>query len=80
MKDIPVPLSATNLIFRYRLFIRAQNKAYRTEQTYVFLAKRFIHFYNNTHPDQLNAEKVSDFLSSLVIEANVARTALQSFK
>ena len=75
MKDIPipVPLSSTKLIPRYRLFIRAQNKAYRTEQTYVFWVKRFIHFYNNTHPDQLNAEQVSYFLTSLVIEGNVAK-------
>jgi site-specific recombinase XerD len=84
MRDIPIPVSLepTKLIPRYRLFIRSQNKAYRTEQTYVFWVKRFIHFYNNTHPDQLNAEHVNSFLTYLVIEGNAAkntqRTALNA--
>jgi integron integrase len=75
MRDIPIPVSLepTKLIPRYRLFIRSQNKAYRTEQTYVFWVKRFIHFYNNTHPDQLYAEHVDSFLTYLVIEGNAAK-------
>jgi len=79
---IPVPMESTKLIPRYRLFIRAQNKAYRTEKTYVFWVKRFIHFNHNTHPDNLYAEQISYFLTSLVIEGNVSkntqRTALNA--
>jgi integron integrase len=76
MIDIPIPISidTTKLIPRYRLFIRGQNKAYQTEKTYVFWVKRFIYFHNKTHPDNLNAEHVSYFLSSLVIEGNVSKS------
>jgi len=84
MIDIPIPVAmdSTKLIPRYRLFIRAQNKAYRTEKTYVFWVKRCIRFYHNTHPDNLSAEQISYFLSSLVLEGNVSkntqRTALNA--
>mgnify|MGYP000438574277 FL=1 len=59
---IPVPPESTKIIPRYRLFIRSQNKAYRTEQTYVFWVKRFIRFFNNTHPDKLDSEQIEHFL------------------
>lgn len=75
MRDIPVPVppESTKIIPRYRLFIRSQNKAYRTEQTYVFWVKRFIHFFNNTHPDKLDAEQINHFLSFLVLQENVSK-------
>ena len=75
MIDIPIPVSidTTKLIPRYRLFIRAQNKAYKTEKTYIFWVKRYIYFHNKTHPDKLDAEHVSNFLTSLIIEGNVAK-------
>jgi integron integrase len=75
MRDIPVPVppQSTKIIPRYRLFIRSQNKAYRTEQTYVFWVKRFIRFFNNTHPDKLDSEQINHFLTFLAVQENVAK-------
>lgn len=75
MDDIPIPISPTSnkLIPRYRLFIRQQNKAYKTEKTYVHWVKRFIHFFDDTHPNQLSEIHIDEFLSHLIISGNVSQ-------
>ena len=63
-------------------FIRSQNKAWKTEKTYVFWIKKFIHFNDMKHPKDMGAIEVELFLSQLVVNENVApstqRTALNA--
>ena len=49
--DIPPPLPAkpVRLLDQLRYFIRQQNKAYKTEKTYVHWVKRYIFFHHKKH-------------------------------
>ncbi len=75
MDDIPIPLPAkpTRFIDRYRHFIRLQNKAYKTEKTYVQWAKRYIYFHNKRHPEEMGADEIEQFLDHLSTQGNVAK-------
>lgn len=75
MNDIPVtiPRPPTKFIDRLRAFIRSQNLAYKTEKTYVQWTIRFIHFHNKRHPEKMGETEVSEFLSHLVVNRDVAK-------
>lgn len=84
MEDIPIPVTNNSPKFldQLRLFMRAQNKAYKTEQTYISWCWRFICFHNKRSPRQLGAADIEAFLTHLAINKNVAintqKTALNA--
>ena len=67
MDDVPKPISVNSPRFmdQLRLFIRAQNKSWATEKTYVHWALRFIRFHNKQDPRDMGAAEVEMFLSYL---------------
>lgn len=46
--------------------IRLRRMSYRTEQSYVDWAKRFILFHNKRHPKDMGAPEIEAFLTHLV--------------
>ena len=82
--DIPPPLPAkpVRLLDQLRYFIRQQNKAYKTEKTYVHWVKRYIFFHHKKHPKSMGATEVEAFLSDLAIAGNTSpntqKTALNA--
>jgi hypothetical protein len=69
MDDMRHKLKAkpTRFLDQLRLHIRQQGLAYKTEQTYVYWAKRFIYFHNKQHPKNLGSVDVEAFLSHLAV-------------
>ena len=55
------------LIDQLRQRIRYCHYSLRTEQAYVFWARRFIRFHGMRHPREMGAAEVEQFLSNLVI-------------
>ena len=60
------------LMWQVRCKIRAMQYSYKTEQSYASWIKRFIHFHNLTHPNQMGAKEVNDFLTYLAVTRKVA--------
>ncbi len=52
--------------------IRLRRMSYRTEQSYLDWAKRFILFHNKRHPKDMGAPEIEAFLTHLVNDRNVA--------
>jgi hypothetical protein len=61
------------LLDRVRRLSRQRRHSRRTEQTYVFWIKRFIHFHRLRHPAEMGPEGVTAFLSHLASERVVLR-------
>ena len=74
IEDVPVyiPPKSNKFTHRLRQFIRAQNKAWATEKTYVHWAKRFIHFHGDKHPESMGALEVEEFLTHLAVNDHVS--------
>lgn len=60
------------LLDRIRIETRRRHYSYRTEQTYVAWARRYILFHGTRHPRELGASHVADFLTHLAVEARVS--------
>jgi len=60
------------LLDRVRRLSRQRRHSRRTEQTYVFWIKRFIHFHRLRHPAEMGPEEVTAFLSHLASERGVS--------
>ena len=60
------------LIPQLRSAIRVRNYSIRTEDTYVFWAKRYIRFHDLTHPSELGDAAVVQFLTHLAVERDVS--------
>lgn len=75
MQDVRRPLPATPVRFldQFRALIRSQNKAFKTEKTYVYWVKTFIHFHNKRHPKDMGAVEVEKFLEHLAVQENASR-------
>jgi integron integrase len=67
--DTPKP---PRLLEQLRDAIRRKHYSYRTEQTYVHWAKRFIYFSGKRHPATLGEAEVTAFLNHLARERAVA--------
>ena len=67
--DTPKP---PRLLEQLRDAIRRKHYSYRTEQTYVHWAKRFIYFSGKRHPATLGEAEVTAFLNHLARERTVA--------
>ncbi|MBU0710940.1 integron integrase [bacterium] len=62
----------TKLLDQVRERVRIKHYSYRTEQSYVQWIKRFILFHNKKHPKDLGEEEITQFLSHLAMQKNVA--------
>lgn len=71
MNDTYQPRSP-RLLDQVRDVIRVKHYSYRTEQTYIEWITRFILFHNKRHPKTMGATEVTQFLSHLAVERNVA--------
>ena len=60
------------LLEQVRQRIRTKHDSIRTEQAYVPWIKRFILFHNKRHPQEMAAKEISQFLSYLAVQENVA--------
>ena len=52
--------------------IRLKNYSYRTEQSYIHWTKKYIFFHNKKHPKEMGKQEISQFLTHLAVEENVA--------
>ncbi len=66
------PATAPRLLDQVRDAIRRRHYSLRTEQSYVHWIKRFIFFTGKRHPREMGAEEVTDFLSHLARDRDVA--------
>jgi len=84
MDDVrsPLPEQPTRFLDQLRFLIRAQNKAYKTEKTYVHWVKRFILFHDKKHPKDMGAREIEQFLEDLAVRRNASvstqKTALNA--
>jgi integron integrase len=60
------------LLDRMREALRVQHYSYRTEQSYLDWARRYILFHDKRHPKDMGAPEVSAFLTYLATERKVA--------
>lgn len=61
-----------SLIERMRKVLRTAHYSYRTEQTYIDWARRFIRFHDLRHPREMGKKEVERYLSHLAVDRNVA--------
>src|ERR1035437_1313577 len=66
------PPGKVKLLDQVRGVIRVKHYSLRTEQTYLDWIKRFILFHRKRHPETMGAAEVSEFLSHLASERDVA--------
>lgn len=52
--------------------IRTMQYSYKTEQSYTSWIKRYIHFHQLTHPDQMGSREVTSFLTHLAVNRKVS--------
>ena len=52
--------------------LQAMRYSLKTERAYLYWIKRFIHFHNCRHPKDMNITEITDYLSWLAIDQNVA--------
>jgi site-specific recombinase XerD len=60
------------LLDRVRAVIRARHYSRRTEKAYAAWIRRFILFHGKRHPTEMGAAEVTQFLSALVVDKDVA--------
>ncbi|TKJ28954.1 MAG: hypothetical protein CEE40_10145 [Chloroflexi bacterium B3_Chlor] len=60
------------LLDQVRDAIRLKHYAYSTEKTYLYWAKRFVLYHKNRHPLEMGEKEISEFLTYLAVEENVA--------
>ena len=80
MDDIPVliPAKPVKFLDKLRQFIRSQNKAYKTEKTYVHWVKRFIRFHHKRHPSDMGADELEQFLDHLSLHLHASNNIYNS--
>jgi integron integrase len=66
------PPNNPKLLDRVRDVIRRKHYSIRTEQTYIDWIKRFILFHKKRHPEEMAEVEVTEFLTSLARDGNVA--------
>jgi site-specific recombinase XerD len=60
------------LLDRVREAVRARHYSRRTEKAYVAWIRRFILFHGKRHPREMGAAEVTQYLSALAVDGNVA--------
>jgi len=66
------PLRATRLLAQLRERLRYLHYSYRTEQSYVYWARFFVHFHGLQHPRGLGKSEVEAFLTMLATQRKVS--------
>jgi hypothetical protein len=66
------PASKPKLLDQVRDAIRLKHYSIRTEQAYIDWIKRFILFHNKRHPREMAEAEVTQFLTHLARDGNVA--------
>ncbi|MEO8200402.1 MAG: integron integrase [Gemmatimonadota bacterium] len=60
------------LLTRLRTTLRTRHYSYRTEETYVHWAKRYVRHFAYRHPEEMGAAEVMAFITYLATERNVS--------
>ncbi len=60
------------LLDQLKQVIRKKHYSYKTEEAYVSWAKRYILFHNKKHPADMGEKEISEFVSDLALNRNVA--------
>jgi integron integrase len=68
----PVAPQPPRLLDRVRITLRARHGSRRTEKAYVAWIRRFILFHGKRHPSEMGGAEVTQFLSALAVQRNVA--------
>jgi site-specific recombinase XerD len=66
------PLPPKKLLDQGRDAIRVKHYSYRTEETYVHWCRRYILFHNKRHPREMETAEVTQFLTHLAVQEQVA--------
>ena len=78
----PIPDKPVRFLDQVRQFIRGQNKAYKTEKTYIHWIKCFIRFHGKQHPKDMGPRHIEAFLTDLAVRRHASvstqRTALNA--
>jgi len=64
--------SSPKLLDRVRWHLRVKHYSVRTERAYVDWIRRYILFHRKRHPNEMGEKEISDFLTHLALEKNVA--------
>jgi integron integrase len=73
-------VKSPKLLDRMRDVLRVRHYSYRTEQSYLDWAKRYILFHGKRHPGTMGAAEVSEFLSHLTVERTVSASTQNQAK
>lgn len=65
-------MSSPKLLDLMRAAIRRKQYAYRTEESYIDWAKRYILYHNKRHPQDMGIPEIEAFLTYLAVELHVA--------
>ena len=79
MRD-PVPPKPAKLLERMREALWLHHYAYRTEQSYLDWARRYILFHGKRHPADLGAGEIGAFLTHLAAERHVSASTQNQAK
>jgi hypothetical protein len=71
-ESAPPPPRAPRLFDRVRDTARVRHYSRRTEKAYLAWIRRFILFHGKRHPFEMGTPEITQFLSSLAVEGNVA--------
>ena len=70
--SLPDPGSRPKLLDRVRDAIRTRHYSRRTEEAYATWIRRYIVFHRKTHPAQMGASEISQFLTWLAVDRRVS--------
>ena len=68
-------MAEKKLLDQMRDALRTIHYSYRTEQTYVEWARRFIIFHNKRHPNQMGEAEVQAYITHLATQQNLAASS-----
>ena len=71
---------APKLLDRLREQIRVRHYSIRTEEAYVDWVRRYVHFHDRRHPEELGAAEVEQFLSHLASALSVSASTQNQAK
>ena len=71
-QDTPAVSAKPRLLDQVRAAISTRHYALRTEQTYCYWIKFYIHWHGNRHPNDMGAPEIEAFLSHLANARNVS--------
>lgn len=68
----PASTGAPRLMERLRRELRTRHYTPRTEDTYAFWVRRYLHFHGMRHPTEMGAVEINAFLTDLAVRGKVA--------